>query len=123
MRTSPFPAIGTTPLTSGQGFTVEVNPINGSVFVPWYTYAPAGAGAGAAGQRWYTASGAFTPGSRSIPLDIFETTGGVFDAPSVPAPHSVKVGTATLAFQSCSTGTFNFNFTGGSAAARPEPLP
>ncbi len=27
-----------------------------SIFVPWYTYAPAGAGAGAAGQRWYTAS-------------------------------------------------------------------
>jgi hypothetical protein len=103
-------------LTSGQGFTVEVNPMNGSVFVPWYTYSPAGAGAGAAGQRWYTASGAFTPGARSIPLDIFETTRGVFDAPSVPAPHSDKIGTATLAFQSCSTGTFTFNFTGGSSA-------
>ncbi len=105
--------------TSGQGFVVEVNPKNGgSVFVPWYTYAPAGASAGAAGQRWYTASapGAVTPGSRSIPLDIYETTGGVFDAPSVPAPHSVKVGTGTLAFQSCSTGTFSYTFTGGSSS-------
>jgi hypothetical protein len=62
--------------TSGQGFTVEVNPLNGRVFMPWYTYAPGGAGAGAAGQRWYTASGSFTAGSRSIPLDIYETTGG-----------------------------------------------
>ena len=101
-------------LTSGQGFTAEVNPINASVFVPWYTYAPAGAGAGVAGQRWYTALGAYTPGSRSIPVDIFETIGGVFDA--LPAPPGVKVGTGTLAFQSCSTATFNFNFTGGSSS-------
>src|SRR4029077_12176516 len=98
------------------GFVVEVNPLTGSVFVPWYTYAPAGASAGVAGQRWYTASssGAFVPGSHSIPMDIFETTRGEFDAPSVPT--SVKVGTATLAFQSCSTGTFTFTFTGGSSS-------
>ncbi len=102
--------------TSGQGFVVEVNPNNGAVFAPWYTYAPAGAGAGAAGQRWYTASGNFAPGMRSIPVQILETTGGVFDAPSVPAPHSVPVGTGTLAFQSCSTATFNFNFTAGSSS-------
>jgi hypothetical protein len=117
--------------TDGQGFTVEVNPINGSVFVPWYTYAPAGASAGAAGQRWYTASGGFTAGSRSIALDIFETTGGLFDMPTVPAPHSVKVGTGTLAFQSCTSATLAFNFTGGSSAgasgtialARVGPVP
>ena len=102
--------------TSGQGFVVEVNPLNGSVFVPWYTYAPAGASAGAAGQRWYTASGIFAPGSRSIPMDIFETIGGVFDDPTGPAPTSTKVGTGTIAFQSCSTATFNFNFTGGSSS-------
>ncbi len=103
-------------LTSGQGFTVEVNPNNGSVFVPWYTYAPAGASAGAAGQRWYAASGAFAPGSRSIPVQIYETIGGAFDAPTVPAPTSTKVGTGTLAFQSCSTGTFNYSFTAGSSS-------
>jgi hypothetical protein len=102
------------PLTSGQGFTVEVNPLNGSVFVPWYTYAPAGAGAGVAGQRWYTALGSFTPGSRSIPVDIYETTGGVFDAS--PAPPGVKVGSGTLAFQSCSSATLSYNFMGGSSS-------
>lgn len=102
--------------TSGQGFTVEVNPSNGSVFMPWYTYAPGGAGAGPAGQRWYTASGTFMAGSRSIALDLYETTGGVFDTHTVPGPASVKVGTGTLTFQSCSTATFNFNFTGGSSS-------
>ena len=102
--------------TSGQGFVVEVNPLNGSVFVPWYTYAPGGAGAGAAGQRWYTASGTFTPGSHSIAVNIYETTGGVFDMPTVPSPTSVIVGNGTLAFQSCSAATLNFNFTGGSSS-------
>ena len=43
------------PTTSGQGLTVEVNPVSGAFFAAWYTYAPNGAGAGAAGQRWYTA--------------------------------------------------------------------
>ena len=101
--------------TDGQGFVAEVNPNNGAVFVTWYTYAPSGAGAGAAGQRWYTALGAFAPGSRSIPVDIRETTRGVFDG-LPPAPPGVKVGTGTLAFQSCSAATFNFNFTGGSSS-------
>src|SRR4030095_14352988 len=101
--------------TVGQGFTVEFNPDDGALFIPGSTYAPAGAAAGAAGQRWYTALGTFSPGSRSIAVDIYETTGGVFDTPTVPGASSVKVGTGTLAFQSCSTGTFNFNFTGGSS--------
>ena len=42
---------------SGQGFTVEVNPISGAFFSAWYTYMPNGTAAGAAGQRWYTAQG------------------------------------------------------------------
>jgi hypothetical protein len=116
--------------TNGQGFTAEVNPLNGAVFMPWYTYAPAG-GASPAGQRWYTASGILTPGSRSIAVDIYETTGGAFDMPTEPSPTSVKVGTGTLAFQSCSAATLNFNFTGGSstgssgtiALARIGPVP
>ena len=78
----------------------------------------AGASAGAAGQRWYTASSprGVPPGSRSIALDVYETTGGVFDAPSAPPPHSDTVGTGTLAFQSCSTATFSYNFTAGSSS-------
>jgi len=109
--------------TSGQGFVAEVNPNNGAVFVPWYTYAPSGAGAGAAGQRWYTASGTLVPGSRSIPVQIFETTGGAFDMPTVPPPHSVPVGSGTLTFQSCSTATFHYNFTGGSSSGMVGDIP
>ena len=102
--------------TSGQGFTVEVNPNSGAFFAAWYTYMPNGAAAGAAGQRWYTAQGAFTPGLRSIPVTIYETTGGMFDTPTPPGQKTVPVGTGTMAFQSCSAATFSYNFTGGSSS-------
>jgi hypothetical protein len=101
--------------TSGQGFLAEVAPDIGALFIAWFTYAPSGANAGAAGQRWYTAQGAFTPGLRTIPLQIFETTGGRFDSPTPAAQQTVAVGTGTMAFQSCSAATFSYNFTGGTS--------
>ena len=104
------------PATSGQGMTVEVNPGSGAFFAAWYTYVPNGAGTGAAGQRWYTAQAAFTPGLRSIPVTIYETTGGVFDTPTPPGQKTVSVGTGTMAFQSCSAATFTYNVTGGSSS-------
>jgi probable HAF family extracellular repeat protein len=103
------------PATAGQGFTVEVNPGSATIFVAWYTYAMAGASAAAAGQRWYTGQGAFSPGTRSIPITLYETNGGTFDS-TATTPRSVVVGTATVAFQSCTGATLNFNFTGGSSS-------
>ena len=107
------------PATSGQGLTVEVNPNSSTVFVAWYTYMPNGTAAGASGQRWYTAqpttSTTFTPGMRSIPVTIYETTGGMFDTPTPPGQKPVPVGSGTLAFQGCSAATFNYTFTGGSS--------
>jgi serine protease len=103
------------PATAGQGFTVEVNPVSSYLFAAWYTYAPMGEAAGAAGQRWYTAQGTFTAGLRSIPVTIYETTGGVFNMPA-PAAQTVPVGSGTLAFQSCTAATFSYTFTGGSSS-------
>ena len=103
------------PATSGQGFTVDVNPNSSALFAAWYTYAPNGVSAGAAGQRWYTAQAAFTPGERSFPVQIFETTGGAFDTPTPPSQHTVPVGTGMMTFQSCSAAAFNYNFTGGTS--------
>jgi hypothetical protein len=102
--------------TSGQGFTVEINPNSSILFSAWYTYVPNGTAAGAAGQRWYTAQGAFTPGARSIPVTLYQTSGGVFDTPTPPGQSTVVVGTGTMAFQSCSAATFSYNFTGGSSS-------
>jgi hypothetical protein len=103
------------PATSGQGLAVEINPNSSAAFAAWYTYMPNGTAAGAAGQRWYTAQGAFAPGMRSIPLQINETTGGVFDTPTPPGQKTVVVGSGTLVFQNCTAATFSYNFTGGSS--------
>ena len=102
--------------TSGQGFVFEVNPIATVVFFAWYTYAPAGQAAGAAGQRWFTGQGTFTPGTHTAPLTLYETTGGVFDTPTPMAQASVAVGTATATFTSCTSAQLTFSFTSGSNA-------
>jgi hypothetical protein len=104
------------PTTAGQGFTIEVNPDSGALFAAWYTYAPMGAAAGAAGQRWYTAQATFTAGLRSMPVTIYETTGGIFNMPTPPGQQTVGVGIGTLAFQSCTAATFSYTFTGGSSS-------
>lgn len=105
------------PATSGQGITLEANPVSGALFFAWYTYAANGAAAGAAGQRWYTGLGTFTAGARTSSVQLYETTGGVFDAVS-PTTATVAVGTATITFQSCNALTLNYAFTGGSLAGR-----
>ena len=104
------------PATSGQGITVEVNAGSKALFLAWYTFAPNGAGAGPAGQRWYTAQAEFTPDLRSMPVTIYQTTGGVFDTPTPPGQKTVQVGTGTMAFQSCSAATLSYHFTGGSSS-------
>jgi hypothetical protein len=52
---------------------------------------------------------------RSIPVQIFETSGGTFDTPTPPGQKTIAVGSGTLAFQSCSSATFSYNFTGGTS--------
>jgi hypothetical protein len=104
--------------TAGQGIVVEVNPASPAVFLTWYTYAPAGQASGAAGQRWFVAEIPYTVGTRTFTMPLFETTGGVFDQPTVPKPSSAAVGTATLSFASCTAAQLTFNFTAGSSMGR-----
>jgi hypothetical protein len=106
------------PVTSGQGFAFEVNPVVPVFFFAWYTYAPAGQMAGAAGQRWFTGQATYTPGSRAMTLTLFETTGGAFDQPTTPGPSTVPVGTSTVTFASCASAQLQFNFTAGSNAGK-----
>ena len=108
------------PATSGQGLTVEVNPTSNLLFFAWQTYAPNGAGAGPAGQRWYTGQGAIAWNSGTLegipfPVQLYETTGGVFDEDLPAAPTTVAVGTGTLTFESCSSAKLTFSFAGGSS--------
>jgi hypothetical protein len=85
------------------------------LFFAWYTYAPNGAGAGAAGQRWYTGQATIAAGARTIPLQLYETTGGVFDTVTTPGPTTAVVGSGTLTFVGCASATLAYTFTGGSS--------
>ena len=105
--------------TSGQGFVFDVNPLAPVFFLTWYTYAPAGAQAGAAGQRWFTGQSAgFAPGSRTIALTLYETTGGAFNQVTAPAPTTAPVGSGTVMLTSCTAASLQFNFTAGSSAGK-----
>jgi photosystem II stability/assembly factor-like uncharacterized protein len=101
------------PSTEGQGLSVEVNPVSGVLYFGWMTYAPKGAGAGPTGQRWYTGLGTFVAGSNSIPVQLYETTGGLFDD-GTASPTTVVVGNGVLDFGNCAN-TLSFNFVGGSS--------
>jgi hypothetical protein len=83
--------------TSGQGLAMEVHPISTVIFFAWMTYAPDGADAGPAGQRWYTGLGKYLGNLDSIPVQLYESTGGLFDR-GEPVPTTVPVGSAILNF-------------------------
>lgn len=95
--------------TSGQGLAMEVNSISNVIFFAWMTYAPNGADAGPAGQRWYTGVGKLQG-----PVQLYESTGGLFDQ-GEPVPTTVPVGSATLNFINDCYLELSFNFTGGSS--------
>ncbi len=97
------------PETSGQGLVVEINPAQNYAFLAWYTYAPDGSG-----PRWFTAQGGFSPGDRTVSLELHVTTGGRFNA-SDEVTHD-PVGTAEMSFGSCNDATFEFEFTAGELA-------
>lgn len=104
--------------TSGQGFSLEANPVAGVFFLAWYTYVPNGAGAGATGLRWYTGQASYARGARSLAVTLYETKGGQFDTPTPSTQATAAVGTGQWTFQGCSTATFTYAFTGGTSAGR-----
>lgn len=105
------------PVTDGQGFFVAVFPDLGLASVAWFTYdtelPPEGATSnlGDPGLRWITATGPFA-GNQAI-LDISLTSNGIFDTPTdiqrTDPPGSD--GTLTLTFDSCSSGTVDYDIT------------
>ncbi len=99
--------------TSGQGLAMEFNLISNVLFFAWMTYAPNGADAGPAGQRWYTGVGKYT-GSLKETVQLYESTGGLFDQ-GEPVLTTMLVGSATLNFVNNCYLFLSFNFTGGSS--------
>jgi len=106
------------PATPGQGLFVELNPIAEVSFVVWYTYAAEGTRWEGTGQRWYTGLGKFVPGTFTLPMTLYETTGGVIGGSDRPefTPRTQVVGTATATFFDCHTAQLTFEFNAGSNA-------
>ncbi|MGH8172757.1 MAG: hypothetical protein ACREPX_06395, partial [Rhodanobacteraceae bacterium] len=104
------------PATGGQGFIINVNPVDAQVFVGWYTYAADG-DTSEAGQRWFSAQGSYAVGSSTMQLTVFESTGGTFNSPE-DVVSTIPVGMATLSFSDCTTAAFGYEFTTGEFAGR-----
>ena len=109
------------PATSGQGLEIEVFPDfvapgTGLLAGAWFTFDTAPAG-GVERQRWYTFSGNAQRGSANVPVTIFRNVDGNFDAP--PITTAAPVGTGTLAFADCTSGTFDYTLADGRAGSIP----
>ncbi|MEJ8569246.1 CARDB domain-containing protein [Elongatibacter sediminis] len=100
------------PATGGQGFSFNVFPELGSVFMSWFTYDTEAAPEdtphqlGAPGLRWLTAVGKLE-GKRAN-LTLYRTSGGVFNSAS-PAPVEDVYGTVEVRFDDCRTGELNYD--------------
>lgn len=99
------------PATGGQGFVININPVDAQVFVGWYTYAADGEHS-ETGQRWFSAQGSYTVGSSTMELTVFDSTGGTFDSSDTEVT-TTPVGTAQLSFSDCTMATFDYEFTAG----------
>ena len=94
----------------GQGFLFDFQTSNSFMFGAWFTLdtaAPTGTELGNPGQRWLTLQGNYA--GDTVNLQIFSTSGGIFNTPSTTT--TTQVGTALLTFSSCTAGTLNFTLT------------
>ena len=108
------------PATSGQGFLIDLLPASNFMFVAWFTFEKAPPPAATASEpkigspdhRWMTASGVYPVGGSTAPLTLYVTTGGLFNNPQ--AVTTTAVGTMTLTFSDCSTGSIAYSIPGES---------
>lgn len=94
--------------TSGQGMMIEIDAQRSFAFAGWYTYDVNGQPGPDAQrqQRWYSATSNYSPTDTARAMTVYRNTGGQFDNP--PMTTGVPIGTATLSFQSCTTGKFDY---------------
>jgi hypothetical protein len=102
------------PQTNGQGMQFTFSPDDttpgvGTLFGTWYTFDTTAGDE--TRQRWYTIQAPLTTSAESVDFPIYQNTGGNFDAP--PATTPTQVGTGSLAFDSCTSGTFTYAFDDG----------
>jgi hypothetical protein len=97
------------PAESGQGLQFTFDPLGGMLFGTWYTFDTEAGGTDT--QRWYSIEGSLASDAVSVDVTIYRNTGGAFDAS--PATTPTPVGTGTLAFDSCTSGMFEYRLDDG----------
>jgi len=101
------------PVTTGQGFFINVFPALGYVSLSWFTYdtkrpaAGVTANLGEPGHRWLNAVGQIS-GNTAV-MDVSYASGGLFDS-GTPVTE-INDGTITLTFSDCNSGTVEYNIT------------
>ncbi len=99
------------PVTSGQGFFINVFPDLGFVSLSWFTYdterpdPDVTAKLGDPGHRWLNAIGVYT-GNEAV-MDISITSGGVFDTKTELSV--VDDGSILLSFKDCNSGVVEYD--------------
>ena len=102
------------PATDGLGMLIIAWESSKFMFMAWFTYdterPPEDVMAilGEPGHRWLTASGPYTGDTAT--LDVFLTSGGVFDSGEPPAvTDSEPIGTVTIKWTGCNAGIATYN--------------
>lgn len=105
------------PATSGQGLLIEPIPDTSTFFAAWFTFDEAtDAKVGSSEQAWLTLQGNYAVNQAQ--LQIFATSGGVFNAPDEVTTDAV--GTGTIEFDSCTSARFAYAFDEGLGPASGE---
>jgi len=107
-------------VTPGQGFVIETLPDLGGpglgyVFGSWFTYDVVPGEE--TSNRWYTFQADVVGGSSEADVVIYQSTGGVFGGAALTT--TVPVGSGTIAFDSCTSGSFSYTFDDGRAGTIP----
>ncbi|HEY6985948.1 MAG TPA: hypothetical protein VH375_07685, partial [Rhodanobacteraceae bacterium] len=108
------------PATSGQGIQLtfspdDTTPGQGSLFGAWYTYDITAGQTDS--QRWYSLEAGILGDADNVAVTIFQNIDGNFNAP--PATSAVAIGSGTLTFDTCQTGTFSYAFDDGRSGTIP----
>jgi hypothetical protein len=99
--------------TGGQGMELTIIPAGdasaGLVFIPWFTFDPAGHSDDALNQHWFTLQGDLsTAANGKVTLPVYRIIGGSFDAN--PTSNFAQVGHATLTMQGCDSAQLDYTF-------------
>jgi hypothetical protein len=99
------------PASPGQGIVLSAmrwpDQSHTTLFGGWFTYVTT-ATQETSGQRWYSIQGDVNATSELAMLHLYESVAGRFGGP--PAVGATRIGTVTIAFETCTRATLSYHF-------------